>query len=57
MLAAAPSSGRTKFILLMVCFGPAGARGLAHLGVIRSMNEQGIPIDCIGGTSQVRTRE
>jgi lysophospholipid hydrolase len=30
-----------------------GARGLAHLGVIKAMNEQGIPIDFIGGTSQV----
>ena len=29
-----------------------GARGLAHLGVIRAMHEHNIPIDCIGGTSQ-----
>jgi predicted acylesterase/phospholipase RssA len=28
-----------------------GARGYAHLGVIRAMNELGIPIDSIGGTS------
>jgi predicted acylesterase/phospholipase RssA len=28
-----------------------GARGLAHLGVIRAMREGGIPIDMIGGTS------
>jgi predicted acylesterase/phospholipase RssA len=29
-----------------------GARGLAHLGVLRAMTEHNIPIDYIGGTSQ-----
>jgi predicted acylesterase/phospholipase RssA len=29
-----------------------GARGLAHLGAIRAMEEQGVPIDFVGGTSQ-----
>jgi len=33
--------------------GGGGARGLAHLGVIRAMREEGIPIDLLGGTSQV----
>lgn len=28
-----------------------GARGFAHLGVIRALHEAGIPIDSIGGTS------
>jgi predicted acylesterase/phospholipase RssA/CRP-like cAMP-binding protein len=28
-----------------------GARGYAHIGVIRAMRERGIPIDVIGGTS------
>jgi NTE family protein/lysophospholipid hydrolase len=28
-----------------------GARGFAHIGVIRAMQERGIPIDYIGGTS------
>lgn len=28
-----------------------GARGLAHIGVIQALEEEGIPIDCIGGTS------
>jgi lysophospholipid hydrolase len=32
--------------------GGGGARGLAHLGVIRAMHEQSLPIDFIGGTSQ-----
>eukprot|EP00898_Chlorokybus_atmophyticus_P004975 jgi/Chlat1/5479/Chrsp36S05433 len=29
-----------------------GSRGLAHLGVIRALEDAGIPIDCVGGTSQ-----
>lgn len=29
-----------------------GARGLAHMGVLQSFAEQGVPIDYIGGTSQ-----
>ena len=28
-----------------------GARGYAHIGLLRAMEEQGIPIDAIGGTS------
>ena len=28
-----------------------GARGFAHLGVIRALSEAGIPVDAIGGTS------
>lgn len=32
--------------------GGGGARGLAHLGVIRALREAGIPIDAVGGTSQ-----
>ena len=29
-----------------------GGGGLAHLGALRALEESGIPIDCIGGTSQ-----
>lgn len=32
--------------------GGGGARGLAHLGIIKALNEVGIPIDMVGGTSQ-----
>jgi predicted acylesterase/phospholipase RssA/CRP-like cAMP-binding protein len=32
-------------------FSGGGARGMAHLGVIRAFAEQGIPIDVVGGTS------
>ena len=28
-----------------------GARGLAHIGVFRALEEAGVPIDCFGGTS------
>ncbi|CAJ0905564.1 9517_t:CDS:10 [Entrophospora sp. SA101] len=31
--------------------GGGGARGIAHIGVIRALEEAGIPIDMIGGTS------
>jgi len=31
--------------------GGGGARGIAHVGVIRAIEEAGIPIDIIGGTS------
>ncbi|MCX5851337.1 MAG: cyclic nucleotide-binding and patatin-like phospholipase domain-containing protein [Deltaproteobacteria bacterium] len=31
--------------------GGGGARGLAHIGVIHALQEAGIPIDMIGGTS------
>ena len=34
-----------------VVFGGGGARGLAHIGVIRALVEAGVPIDMIGGTS------
>ncbi|MEA3407395.1 MAG: patatin-like phospholipase family protein [Chloroflexota bacterium] len=28
-----------------------GARGLAHIGVLKIMEQEGVPIDCLGGTS------
>ncbi|KAK5015699.1 phosphatidylcholine and lysophosphatidylcholine phospholipase [Cryomyces antarcticus] len=31
--------------------GGGGARGLAHVGIIRALEEAGIPIDIVGGTS------
>jgi predicted acylesterase/phospholipase RssA/CRP-like cAMP-binding protein len=31
--------------------GGGGARGFAHLGVLRALREAGIPIDAVGGTS------
>ncbi len=34
-----------------VVFGGGGARGFAHIGIIRALTEAGIPIDLVGGTS------
>ncbi|KAK3679363.1 phosphatidylcholine and lysophosphatidylcholine phospholipase [Recurvomyces mirabilis] len=34
-----------------LCLGGGGARGLAHVGVIRALEEAGLPIDIVGGTS------
>ncbi|MHC4785340.1 MAG: cyclic nucleotide-binding and patatin-like phospholipase domain-containing protein [Planctomycetota bacterium] len=34
-----------------IVLGGGGARGFAHIGVLRALAEKGIPIDLIGGTS------
>ena len=34
-----------------LCLGGGGARGFAHFGVIRTLQELGVPIDIIGGNS------
>jgi NTE family protein/lysophospholipid hydrolase len=34
-----------------VVLGGGGARGFAHLGVLRALEEQGVPIDLVGGNS------
>lgn len=34
-----------------IVFGGGGARGSAHLGVVRALEEAGIPLDVVGGTS------
>lgn len=39
--------GQTVGLIL----GGGGARGISHIGVIRALEEQGIPIDIVGGTS------
>lgn len=36
---------------ITLVLGGGGARGYAHIGVIRAMEELGIPIDMVGGTS------
>ena len=35
-----------------LCLSGGGARGIAHLGVIRALEEANVPIDYVGGTSQ-----
>jgi len=37
---------------LGLVFGGGGARGIAHLGVIKALAEAGITVDMVGGTSQ-----
>ena len=34
-----------------VVFGGGGPRGFAHLGVLKALEEAGIPVDAVGGTS------
>jgi predicted acylesterase/phospholipase RssA len=40
-------SGRAVSVVL----GGGGARGFAHLGVLRALGELGVPVDILGGTS------
>ena len=40
-------TGRSVGLVL----GGGGARGIAHVGIIRAMEEAGVPIDMVGGTS------
>lgn len=40
-------TGRARGLVL----GGGGARGLSHIGVIRALEEAGLPIDLVGGTS------
>ena len=42
------SSARTRIGLVL---GGGGARGAAHVGVLRVLEEYRVPIDCIAGTS------
>ncbi|WP_456410363.1 patatin-like phospholipase family protein [Oceanithermus sp.] len=44
----APALARPKVALVL---GGGAARGMAHIGVIRALNEAGVPIDLIVGTS------
>jgi hypothetical protein len=34
--------------------GGGGSRGLAHLGILKAFQDNDIPVDFIGGTSQVQ---
>jgi NTE family protein/lysophospholipid hydrolase len=38
-------------VAIGVVLGGGGARGLAHIGVIRALREANVPIDMVGGTS------
>lgn len=45
-----PAGAKTRQKIGLV-LGGGGALGLAHIGVLQALEEQRIPIDCIGGTS------
>jgi len=34
-----------------LALGSGSARGFSHIGIIRALEEEGIPIDCVAGTS------
>ncbi len=46
---ATPRARRRKTV--GVAFGSGGIRGIAHIGVLKSLHEHGISIDCIAGSS------
>ena len=43
-----PPKGRPS---VGVALGGGGARGIAHIGVLRVLEREGMPIDCLAGTS------
>src|SRR5580704_13710077 len=47
---AAPDAARVRPRICLVLSG-GGARGMAHIGVLKVLEELKIPIDCIAGTS------
>jgi NTE family protein len=47
-LPAAPAAPRPKVCLVL---SGGGARGIAHIGVLKVLEEQRVPVDCIVGTS------
>ena len=48
-LLASPADARRKRVGVVLSGG--GAKGVAHIGALRVLEEAGIPIDCIVGTS------
>lgn len=45
------NSMKPKHKKVGLVLGGGGARGCAHVGVIKALTEAGIPIDCVAGTS------
>ena len=46
-----PSLRRWKNKRVGLALGSGGARGWAHLGVLRALRERGVRVDCVAGTS------
>ena len=49
LLLALPTVAQRPKVGVVLCGG--GAKGAAHVGVLKVLEENGIPIDCIAGTS------
>ena len=49
--ASSPSAGSLKRPRICLVLSGGGARGAAHVGVIKVLEEYRVPIDCIAGTS------
>ena len=49
--AQSPSAGNLKRPRICLVLSGGGARGAAHVGVIKVLEEYRVPIDCIAGTS------
>ena len=47
----APAPGPTRRPRIGLALGGGGAKGAAHVGVLRVLDEMRIPIDCVAGTS------
>lgn len=45
------SIAKTQSIKIGLALGGGGARGLAHIGVLKALEQEKIPIHCIAGTS------
>jgi NTE family protein len=48
---AAPADNPTGRLKVALALGGGGTRGVAHVGVLRVLQKEGIPIDAIAGTS------
>ncbi len=45
------TNNEPRRITVALALGGGGTRGVAHIGVLRALSEEGIPIDAIAGTS------
>ncbi|RTL55561.1 MAG: patatin [Rhodocyclaceae bacterium] len=50
-VAAPPAASNTGMPKICLVLSGGGARGIAHIGVLKALEEQHIPIHCIAGTS------
>ncbi|KAA3620159.1 MAG: hypothetical protein DWQ05_05365 [Calditrichaeota bacterium] len=51
LISGLPANGQTKEVKIGIALSGGGAKGFAHIGVLKVLDEAGIPIDFISGTS------